>query len=87
MKRILIALINVLLWIARCRLVPIPLDAYRISKKASEVMAEQDKRSDLNSFGEAKRHYVYAKLIKLYPKDRHKDIALAIELVKHNINA
>ena len=87
MKKVLIKLINVLLWLARCRLVPIPLDAYYISKSASKIMAEQDKRSDLNGFGEAKRHYVYAKLIKLYPKDRHKDIALAIELVKHNINA
>ena len=36
--------------------------------------------------GEAKRHQVYARLIKQFPEARKKDLSLAIELALHDAN-
>ena len=57
---------------------------YHFPEVSDELLAEAKKLcsalKDWDASGEAKRHQVYAKLIKQFPQEKKQNLALAIEL-------
>lgn len=80
-------LITLGLWLARlggwhtptCPLPHLPPLSYDLLKRAGTLITEQEQFADRS--GEAKRHQVYARLLKEYPNRSKGDLAFAIEAV------
>lgn len=58
----------------------VPSKVWAIAGRAKVLATAEDVRNPAPGFGEAKRHSVYARLIKEFPSDRKTDLAFAIEL-------
>lgn len=77
MKRLLIRFAG---WILRHYGIPLFLLSAEIISLRDSAVKLCDKIDIQDQSGEWKRHQVYAKLIKMYPRASRRDIALAIEL-------
>lgn len=58
----------------------VPSSVWAIVDRARVLATAEDVRNPASGFGEAKRHAVYARLIKEFPAERKTDLALTIEL-------
>jgi len=79
MRRLLLAIAQLLARLAGQRLVTVPSVVFRITPTARILIRREDKTAPHDSSGEFKRHNVYAKLIKLYPDVAYRHLALALE--------
>ena len=60
--------------------VEVPVPQYPVPRLLIDVAKELELHWELTDIsGEAKRHQVYARMIKLFPAEERQDIALAIE--------
>ena len=74
------------LWILKVTGYEFPKPQIRASKYVMAAAVHCAEFSSWEASGEARRHQVYARLIKQFPEARKKDLSLAIELALHDAN-
>ncbi len=72
------------LWILKVTGYEFPKPQIRANRYVMAAAILCGELSNWDASGEAKRHQVYAKLIKQFPEARKKDLSLAIELALHD---
>jgi hypothetical protein len=77
MKNLIIAIARWLVELTGSSLMPVPLGTVRVLPETRKLIKLAE---DTNRTGEWKRHSVYSKLIKEFPFEDKRDLALAVEV-------